>query len=71
MKYSSFIWLIYFGYREYYEPSVLKNNPRLPVIDGFLNCTPDSTCIKLTYIRNLRKTAPVADMTIYVHITCN
>ena len=59
MKYSSlFVWLIYCGCREYYEPPVLKNNPRLLVVDGFLNSTPDSTYIKLSYTRNLRDTAP-------------
>ncbi len=48
MKYSGlFIWLIGFGCREYYEPPVLKNNPRLLVVDGFLNSSPDSTYIKL------------------------
>ena len=59
MKYSGlFIWLIGLGCREYYEPTVLKNNPRLLVVDGFLNSSPDSTYIKLTYTRNLRDTAP-------------
>jgi hypothetical protein len=59
MKYSGlFIWLIGLGCREYYEPPVLKNNPRLLVVDGFLNSSPDSTYIKLTYTRNLRDTAP-------------
>jgi hypothetical protein len=59
MKYSVlFICLISFGCREYYEPPVLKNNPRLLVVDGFLNSSPDSTYIKLSYTRNLRDTAP-------------
>jgi len=59
MKNSAlFIWLICFGCREYYEPPVLKNNPRLLVVDGFLNSSPDSTSIKLTYTRNLSDTAP-------------
>src|ERR1700749_3240954 len=60
MKYSPlFIWLIGFGCREYYEPPVLKNNPHLLVVDGFLNNYPDSTYFKLTYTRNLRDTVPV------------
>jgi hypothetical protein len=59
MKYSAlFIGLICFGCREYYEPPALKNNPRLLVVDGFLNSSPDSTFIKLTYTRNIRDTAP-------------
>ena len=59
MKYSAlFIWLIGFGCREYYEPPLLKNLPRLLVVDGFLNSSPDSIHIKLTYTRNLRDTAP-------------
>ncbi len=59
MKYPAFfIWLIGFGCREYYEPPVLKNNPHLLVVDGFLNSSPDSTYIKLSYTRNLRDTAP-------------
>jgi hypothetical protein len=59
MKYSAlFICLIGFGCREYYEPPVLKNNPRLLVVDGFLNSSPDSTYIKLSCTRNLRDTAP-------------
>jgi hypothetical protein len=59
MKYSClFMWLICLGCKEYYEPPVLKHNPGLLVVDGFLNSSPDSTYIKLTYTRNLRDTAP-------------
>jgi Domain of unknown function (DUF4249) len=59
MKYSGlFIVLICFGCREYYEPPVLKNNLRFLVVDGFLNGSPDSTHIRLTYTRNLSDTAP-------------
>jgi hypothetical protein len=39
-------------------PPVLNNNPRLPVVDGFLNNNPDSRYIKLTFTRNLWDTAP-------------
>jgi len=60
MKYSAlFIWLLCLGCREYYEPSVLKNNPLLLVVDRFLNSSPDSTHIKLVYTRNLGDTAPL------------
>ncbi|MEJ0083196.1 MAG: hypothetical protein WDM78_20115 [Puia sp.] len=59
MKYSALIvWLISVGCREYYEPPVLKNNPRLLVVDGLLTSSPDTTYFKLTYTRNLRDTAP-------------
>jgi Domain of unknown function (DUF4249) len=59
MKYSGLIIiLICFGCREYYEPPALKNNPGFLVVDGFLNSSPDSTHIKLTYTRNLADTAP-------------
>jgi len=59
MKYSGLIViLICFGCREYYEPPALKNNPGFLVVDGFLNSSPDSTYIKLTYTRNLADTAP-------------
>jgi hypothetical protein len=59
MRYSYlFIWLICIRCREYYEPPVLKTTPHFLVVDGFLNSSPDSTYIKLTYTRTLSDTAP-------------
>ncbi|MDP9041933.1 MAG: DUF4249 domain-containing protein [Bacteroidota bacterium] len=55
-----FLVLVFFGCREYYAPPVLKQAPDFLVVDGFLNGTPDSTYIRLSYTRSLNDTAPAA-----------
>src|SRR5450631_4049722 len=49
---------VYLGCRQYYDPPALKKNPHYLVVDGFLNTSPDSTFIKLSYTRNINDTAP-------------
>ena len=50
--------LVFQGCRQSYNPPSIKNNSRILVVNGFLDNSPDSTFISLTYSRNLIDTVP-------------